>query len=137
MKRVDPWLQIMDCLRERESGSMGVHHRNQAIYDSRAPRSRASWHAMANASSITHIEWVTPGTILISWSDSTLGRYHDQLWRAGFAHSSGVCGLTGAVVRRGDPVFRPVGRLRDKPVNVFDVILAVGVGRECEVAVDA
>ncbi|MGH8781294.1 DUF3331 domain-containing protein [Paraburkholderia sp.] len=84
---------------------------------------------MANVSSITRIEWATPGTILISWSDSTLGRYQDQLWRAGFAHASSVCGLTGATVRRGDAVFRPVARVRDRPVNVSDVILAEGLWR--------
>ncbi len=110
----------MDCLRGRES---------DVVRDSREYRSRLSLSAMANVSSITRIEWATPGTILISWSDSTLGRYQDQLWRAGFAHASSVCGLTGATVRRGDAVFRPVARVRDRPVNVSDVILAEGLWR--------
>jgi len=89
------------------------------------PQSRTSIKpAMANASSISRIEWQTTCTILVSWSDSTLGRYVDQTWRAGFARTDGICGLTGKPVRRGDPVFRPLQRADAAPKNAFDMILA-------------
>ena len=79
---------------------------------------------MANALTISRIEWQTTCTILVSWSDSTLGRYEDQTWRAGFARTAGICGLTGALVRRGDAVFRPLQRGAVAPTNSLDMILA-------------
>ncbi|WP_245253785.1 DUF3331 domain-containing protein [Paraburkholderia sp. LEh10] len=79
---------------------------------------------MANASSIRRIEWRTSCTILVSWSDSTRGRYEDQTWRAGFARTSGICGLSGVPVRRGDPVFRPLHRDGVMPPNALDMIRA-------------
>ncbi|ACC74651.1 DUF3331 domain-containing protein [Paraburkholderia phymatum] len=108
MSRVDPWSQIVT----------GLHDR---------PRFVPQWDptaAMANASSIRRIEWQTSCTILVSWSDSTLGRFEDQTWRAGFARTSGVCGLTGVPVRRGDPVFRPLQKGGVMPRNALDMILA-------------
>jgi hypothetical protein len=80
--------------------------------------------AKANASSIRRIEWQTTRTVLVSWSDSTLGRYEDQTWRAGFARTAGFCGLTGVPVRRGDVVFRPFQRGGATPTNALDMILA-------------
>jgi hypothetical protein len=91
---------------------------------------------MANASSISRIEWQTTCTILVSWSDSTLGRYVDQTWRAGFARTDGICGLTGKTVRRGDPVFRPLQRGDATPKNAFDMILADTVPNENETTFD-
>lgn len=84
---------------------------------------------MANILSIRRIERQTESTILVSWSDPTLGRYQDQTWRAGFARVAGVCGLTGMPVRRGDPVFRPVVRGGFRPLNAFDMILADTLSR--------
>ncbi|AUT66064.1 DUF3331 domain-containing protein [Paraburkholderia terrae] len=92
--------------------------------------------AMANSSSINRIEWQTTCTILVSWSDSRLGRYVEQTWRAGFARTTGVCGLTGKFVRRGDPVFRPLRRGSAAPRNAFDMILANTVPKAKEIAFD-
>ncbi|MBN3763750.1 DUF3331 domain-containing protein [Burkholderia sp. Ac-20365] len=117
MNRIDPWLQIVS----------GLHGRSRfTAQQSLAPSERCSpmTVAMANASSIRRIEWQTTCTILVSWSDSTLGHFEDQTWRAGFARTSGVCGLTGEPVRRGDPVFRPLQRAGVLPRNAFDMILA-------------
>ena len=122
MNRIDPWLQIVSALHGRAL---------RAAQPDRAPairglreRSQSLRTAMANASSIRRIEWQTTCTILVSWSDSTLGRFEDQTWRAGFARTAGVCGLTGVPVRRGDPVFRPLHRAGAMPRNALDMIRA-------------
>ncbi|MBN3752176.1 DUF3331 domain-containing protein [Paraburkholderia sp. Tr-20389] len=108
MNRIDPWSQIVGRL----------HDRPRFVVQ---PNPTA---AMANASSIRRIEWQTTCTILVTWSDSTLGRFEDQTWRAGFARTSGICGLTGVAVRRGDPVFRPLQKGGVMPRNALDMILA-------------
>jgi hypothetical protein len=122
MNRIDPWMQIVGVLRGR---ARFVAQPDPSIA-ARGPRERCGSMsmAMANASSIRRIEWQTTCTILVSWSDSTLGRFEDQTWRAGFARTSGVCGLTGVPVRRGDPVFRPLQKGGVTPRNALDMILA-------------
>ena len=122
MNRIDPWMQIVS----------GLHGRARFVAQpspapaARGPRERCGsmTTAMANAVSIRRIEWQTTCTILVSWSDSTLGRFEDQTWRAGFARTSGVCGLTGVPVRRGDPVFRPLQKGGVTPRNALDMIRA-------------
>jgi hypothetical protein len=122
MPNTDPWLQIVQVLQgharfDAPKNSMPVPRRFHEPYRSMAT-------AMANASSIRKIEWQTTCTILISWSDSTLGRFDEQTWRAGFARAPGICGLTGMPVRRGDPVFRPLPRGGVSPTNALDMIRA-------------
>ncbi|WP_109480475.1 DUF3331 domain-containing protein [Paraburkholderia sp. C35] len=122
MSRIDPWSHIVSGLHERKAinaqpdSALAVRHARE--------RNSPMPPAMANAASIRRIEWQTTCTILVSWSDSTLGRIEDQTWRAGFARASGVCGLTGEPVRRGDPVFRPLQRGGVLPRNAFDMIRA-------------
>lgn len=113
MRNTDPWTQIVG----------GLEHPVPIIQGWRELCTPTRT-AMANASSIHRIEWQTTCTVLISWSDSTLGRFDEQTWRAGFARTSGICGLTGMPVRRGDPVFRPLPRGGVKPTNAFDMIRA-------------
>jgi hypothetical protein len=120
--KIDPWLQVVNWLSERAPDTMCSSHK----------LSNASWLEcnniapcnMMKASSISRIEWQTTSTILVSWSDSTLGRYQDQTWRAGLARTSGVCGLTGVPVNKGDVVFRPLIRAGARPTNALDMILA-------------
>ncbi|AUT75052.1 DUF3331 domain-containing protein [Paraburkholderia hospita] len=126
MNRIDPWFQIVSGLHGR--GRFAAQQNPASA--GRGPRERCSpmITAMANASSIRRIEWQTTCTILVTWSDSTLGRFEDQTWRAGFARTSGICGLTGVPVRRGDPVFRPLQRAGVLPRNAFDMIRADTLG---------
>src|SRR5215469_4452968 len=99
----DPWLQIVSSL-GGQTLINALLSRKPIVHRS-LERCKSTTSAMANAVSILRIEWQTNRTILISWSDATLGRYEDQTWRAGLAYRSGICGLTGAPVRRGDAVF--------------------------------
>jgi hypothetical protein len=130
VNRNDPWVQIVGDLHCRAASE--VDPMPKPNYH-RLLNCASMWSAMANASSIRRIEWQTTCTILISWSDSTLGRYVDQIWRAGFARTDGVCGLTGKPVRRGDAVFRPLQRGGDAPKNAFDMILAETVPNAKEI----
>jgi hypothetical protein len=122
MNRIGPWCHIVDCLRAGVPGT-APSTRKLATYAMQARRNPAP-KTMTDASAIKRIEWQTVHTILVSWSDSTLGQYHDQTWRAGFARAPGVCGLTGVPVRRGDAVFRPFVRGGIAPMNAPVMILA-------------
>lgn len=127
VKGTDPWGQIVSRL-----------HNSAAAFDpiqQRVPyRVSKDSASMANASSVSRIERQTTYTILVSWSDPTLGSYVDQTWRAGVARTDGVCGLTGKPVRRGDPVFRPLPREVAPLKNPFDMILADTVPNSTESA---
>lgn len=134
MNITDPWVQIVGGLRSRAvSAAESIQKPVAHCLLNRCASMRS---AMANASSIRRIEWQTACTILVSWSDSTLGRYVDQTWRAGFARTDGICGLTGKPVRRGDPVFRPLQRGDAAPKNAFDMILADTVPNAKEITFD-
>ncbi|MFC0398749.1 DUF3331 domain-containing protein [Paraburkholderia rhizosphaerae] len=128
MNVTDSWSQIVKGLRGHPSDIARTMRRaNYApcdLDDGLPP-------AMANVSSIRRIERQTGSTILVSWSDPTLGRYQDQAWRAGFARKPGVCGLTGMPVRRGDAVYRPVVRGGVRPLNALDMILAETLPLAC------
>jgi hypothetical protein len=126
MNRIDPWMQIVSVLHGR-ARFVAQPDPAPAVRRPRE-RCRSMSAGMANASSIRRIEWQTTCTILVSWSDSTLGRIEDQTWRAGYARTSGICGLTGVPVRRGDPVFRPLQKGGVTPRNAFDMILANTLG---------
>jgi hypothetical protein len=126
MKHIDPWSHIVKGLRGHPH-DIGDAIRKASFASRDFDDSLRC--GMANILSIRRIERQTESTILVSWSDPTLGRYQDQTWRAGFARVAGVCGLTGMPVRRGDPVFRPVVRGGFRPLNAFDMILADTLSR--------
>ena len=62
-------------------------------------------------------------SVVVSWSDSTTGRYDDQIWKLGVARCGDTCALTGATIRRGDVIYRPYARGRS-PANANWSILA-------------
>lgn len=122
MNRIDPWRQIVSSLHSRSRFAAHLH-RAPVLAESLGRRNAMTC-AMANALFIRRIEWKTTSTILVSWSDPTLGRYEDQSWRAGFAHTTGICRLTGMPVRPGDAVFRPRQFGGTTLTNALDMILA-------------
>ncbi|WP_332459752.1 DUF3331 domain-containing protein [Burkholderia ubonensis] len=122
MNRIDPWLQIvsgLDCCTHFAT-QLG---RKTALCWARE-RCRSFTYVAAKSSPIRRIEWLTSRKILVSWSDSTVGRYEGQAWHACFARDAGVCCLTGTPVLPGDPVFRPFRRGRITPANALYMILA-------------
>lgn len=56
------------------------------------------------------VETWSENLVSVSWSDPTSGRYSEQPWRLCIARKGGVCALTGASIRRGDRVYRPLSR---------------------------
>ena len=140
MNHIDPWQQIVRGLRghppelaraiRRSAWAARESSGESGGEPSGEPGSHARRCAIANALSIRRIERQTESTILVSWSDPTLGRYQDQTWRAGFARTAGVCGLTGMPVQRGDAVYKPAVRAGARPLNAFDMILADTLKRQ-------
>lgn len=57
--------------------------------------------------SITIVERLSPHTALLSWSDPRLGCMAEQTWTFGRARQEDVCALSGELIKRGDPVYRP------------------------------
>jgi hypothetical protein len=65
-------------------------------------------------------------TVTISWRESTLCHYNDQIWRAGVAKHSGTCALSGMHIERGDSVYRPIPT-RPTPINANAMILSAAI----------
>ena len=65
-------------------------------------------------------------TVTISWRESTLCHYNDQIWRAGIAKHSGTCAVSGMHIERGDHVYRPIPT-RPTPINANAMILAAAI----------
>ncbi|RQR24050.1 DUF3331 domain-containing protein [Burkholderia sp. Bp9143] len=76
---------------------------------------------------ISIVEQLSPTMISISWSNPCMGRYADQVWRVGLAHTESVCMLSGASIRPGDSVFRPRTQRSHVPINHDRMILASAV----------
>jgi hypothetical protein len=97
-------------------------------------RSRAPVRALPQASgsgvqdvsmvTVSVIDRIGPRTAVVSWSDSRLGSYGDQVWRAALARRKGRCALSGQPVRKGDAIYRP-RRSDPPPINEDAMILAV------------
>jgi|GEM_PF-600784 len=69
------------------------------------------------------IERLSDTSIAVLWQDATLCRYADQVWISCRARLKGRCALSGATIRRNDPIYKP--RVRSSvPVNAAAMILA-------------
>ncbi|WP_408391515.1 DUF3331 domain-containing protein [Paraburkholderia dipogonis] len=79
---------------------------------------------------ITAIERHNDKSAFISWCDSTMGHYVDQLWIMMKAPSVGRCALTGQSIKKGDHVFRPSIRNRSLPANCNEMVLATTLSPE-------
>jgi Domain of unknown function (DUF3331) len=65
-------------------------------------------------------------TVTISWRESTLCHYNDQIWRAGIAKHAGTCAVSGMHIERGDSVYRPIPT-RPAPINANAMILSAAI----------
>jgi len=93
-------------------------------------------HRVSRSGRIAIVEWLSPATISVSWSDSCTGRYAEQIWCSGFARVSSVCALTGGAIRRGDRVFRPRARQVRVPGNRDQVILAEAIEHRTDLPIE-
>ncbi|OAJ55753.1 hypothetical protein A6V37_05925 [Paraburkholderia ginsengiterrae] len=67
--------------------------------------------------------------MLISWSDPTRGHFGDQRWTSARSRCSGLCILTGSIIRRGDPVYKRQRRDASRKITGIEMILAVALER--------
>ncbi|MFD1554586.1 DUF3331 domain-containing protein [Paraburkholderia silviterrae] len=70
------------------------------------------------------LERLSSTAISLCWNDATSGHYSDQLWTRTHARRKSICSLTGKAINRGDAVYRPGGRRRQRPANADRSILA-------------
>ncbi|WP_084530760.1 DUF3331 domain-containing protein [Burkholderia sp. WSM2232] len=121
----DPWLAIVYRLKEAALGVRPtirtIGARRSGGYGVQPAR------AVSSAFDIVDIARQSDATLLVSWSDPTLGRFVDQRWLIGCARVNGTCRLTGNAVRPGDAVFRPRPRKGIEPPNARDMILVASV----------
>lgn len=69
------------------------------------------------------IERLSDTSISVLWQDATRCRYVDQVWIRCRARVKGRCALSGATIRRDEPVYKP--RVRTAiPANASAMILA-------------
>ncbi|MFM0573018.1 DUF3331 domain-containing protein [Paraburkholderia caledonica] len=122
MCRVDPWPQIIDRLDSCSRGT-GLPDPKAPERENRGSRAIVTF-PVRRPLTISHIEWKTETTVLVSWCDATRGSYLDQTWRICYARSRTICALSGSLVRRRDLVFKPSYRGAPPPSNASDVILA-------------
>ena len=61
--------------------------------------------------------------LLVSWRQSGVCNYTEQLWALRKANKTTRCAISDQPVRRGDQIYRPVG----KPLNFATCILADAV----------
>jgi hypothetical protein len=61
--------------------------------------------------------------LLVSWRESGICNYTEQLWALRKAKRTTLCAISGQPVRLGDEIYRPVG----KPLNSATCILAGAV----------
>ena len=62
-------------------------------------------------------------TAIVSWFDSTVCHYGEQMWRESRARESGTCALTGNSICPGDTIYRPRAS-QPHPLNVNAMILS-------------
>jgi hypothetical protein len=60
---------------------------------------------------------------MIEWGDPTSGRLGHQLWRLGKATRQERCAVSGSVVLKGQPIYRPQ-QGHDRPRNGEAIISA-------------
>lgn len=68
-------------------------------------------------------------SMLVSWSDATRGHFADQRWVSSKSRRGGLCVLTGNVIRKGDPVYRPQRRRKSRTPSGSVMVLAAALER--------
>ncbi|WP_169742674.1 DUF3331 domain-containing protein [Paraburkholderia ferrariae] len=118
---VDAWQYTLDLL---SGASVPRSPRKDTSRDACAARGKAAARTTPTGHArLAIVEAWSDNLVSVSWSDSTSGRYSEQPWRLCIARRGGVCALTGAHIRRGDRVFRPLSR-KLKSVNDGWAVLA-------------
>lgn len=87
------------------------------------PAKRIASHAPSRHIQVELIERLSQTSVAVLWQDATRCRYVDQVWISCRARHKGHCALSGVVIRRNDPIYKP--RVRSAiPANADAMILA-------------
>ncbi|WP_353049289.1 DUF3331 domain-containing protein [Paraburkholderia strydomiana] len=86
-------------------------------------RSDRSARSEFEATAVRSVEAVTATTALVEWCERGVCYYAERGWVRSAAKRDGICALSGAPIRRGDPVFRPRAGT-SPPDNVRAMIIA-------------
>jgi hypothetical protein len=84
---------------------------------------RAPRQATRSDLSVAVLERATPLTVTVSWSDSLVCRYGEQVWIRTHAAVAGNCVLSGRAIRAGDEIYQP-RETRPPPLNRGAMMLA-------------
>ena len=127
-KAFDPWLETVHLLiRESSTPQRGGYESKRLnLLRYGDPRRHLSIERSHENAQIFVRERLTEVTIVVDWSDSTACNYVCQIWRIGRASSRGQCAVSGAVILRGQPVYRPIP-IRPSPSNGDAMISAYEV----------
>lgn len=87
----------------------------------------SSAEAVSRPTCIAIVERPSSETVSVCWSDATMGRYSEQIWRLGRARTSSLCLLSGRVIRYGDEVYRSPAQQGCLSVDQDRMILACAV----------
>ncbi|WP_429260870.1 DUF3331 domain-containing protein [Paraburkholderia sp. GAS334] len=129
--RPDAWTQILAVLSQCSAHSIALRETPGVSASVRTPcvRRPATGPNRAPSSTITIIEKLSDTLVSLSWHDSTLCNYEEQIWTFRHARSAGCCALSGKPIRRGDSIYRPRGRGKEPPLNRSEMILASELAR--------
>lgn len=101
----------------------GLRNDTQATAYRAVPLTREAASGPSRHRQVEVIERLSDTSIAVLWQDATLCRYADQVWISCRARLKGRCALSGATIRRNDPIYKP--RVRSAvPVNAAAMILA-------------
>ena len=92
------------------------------------PASRGAAYAPSSHVQVEVIERLSDTSISVLWQDATRCRYIDQVWISCRARQKGCCALSGAVISRDDPIYKPRVRAAT-PANASAMILASVIER--------
>ncbi|MFM0172076.1 DUF3331 domain-containing protein [Paraburkholderia sediminicola] len=121
----DPWQRTVGALSSWPDGEPTLPSPTShfSIKHAATENKRKSRCASGGLGLVKVIERLTETTAVIDWRDSTAGCYTEQVWRVCIARVTGQCALSGAVIKKGDAVYRP-RRNRNLRANAAFMILS-------------
>jgi hypothetical protein len=128
----DPWSQTLRLLDMLSAGIHGEHppasgHKPTEVaaepaYAHRMAQSRRWRCPQAEAGvAVAVLERLTSTSVVLRWCSPSC-HYGAQVWTCSVARTGGICAVTGQLIQRGEPVYRPQGRRHMPPVNAGAMI---------------
>jgi Domain of unknown function (DUF3331) len=121
----DPWSRTL----------AGILHFSDPAGDRPYRHIRASYRPVQGAPTVRDsptvtiavLEKLANSLVALSWHDPTRCNYEEQIWFPSLARRSGQCALSGVLIKKGDPVYRPRARGGVVPLNAAAMILNTAI----------